>query len=423
MKQKIVISSLFILCLLIALVAGCTKKNTAKTNSHHSTNVNTIWDYHSGSQPYVDNLFYRIHMEENGFYYIDPWKYMLYFYDYAQKKSIQVCSKPDCEHLSGEPADGNHIVIIGDDQLAEQYKDPVTTCDAYLGYGYGNLTYLANRLYFDMNSFSTNDFMDHLDICSINLDGSNRRIEKKDYIVMNQDFQCPNFYFANGKAIFSHNISDKKEKITSFDLRTKKQITICTIAPNIYWYNEPQMYHEKLYYILWEKEATATSSRYGTLYQYSFDKRKSKEIFKGCIGNYTFINNKIYFTDKKSINTIPLDGGTPVSQFDAPGIDNLSFDGKYLYLDEGYYLPDFSVNNHPFIVCKLDGTKVDNIERTGIPVYGDQNVFIQDYLVEDESNLRHDTLVFMNKSDIGKAHHFYDLITGKEISVHSNKKN
>ena len=61
---------------------------------------------------------------------------------------------------------------------------------------------------------------------------------------------------------------------------------------------------------------------------------------------------------------------------------------------------------------KLDGTLVDSIERVGMPVYGDQNIFFLAYRYQESITGR---LGFMKKSELGKKHFFYDLVTGEEI--------
>jgi len=432
MKQKTIISSLFILGLLIVLVTGCTKKNATKINSLYPTNVNAIWDYASGNQPYLQDWHERIQLQETGFYFVDPGKLMLYFYDYASKKSIPVCSKPDCEHLSGLRADGSHWDIIGDDQLAEQYKDPVTTCDAYLGYGYGNMTCVNDRLYYD----SMNDDLLSVghSICSISLDGSDHRVEKKDFLNQKSNAAPISIHFTDGKVFFDTNQDETKSELKVIDLITKKDTTIVSVDTRTHELDPPTMYHKKAYYILWEHKSSSPDPFYGTLYQYSFDTHKSKAIYKGIIAGYTFVNDQIYFSDKTSICSMALDGGKINRLFDAPRAYSISFDGKYLYLDDQLFSSERSFEletYNPIQVTKLDGTKVDNIEQFGIAVYGDQKL----YFVRYQKDENFSALAILNKSDLGKTHHFYDPITGneilnfydgnaqKEVPINSMKKN
>lgn len=413
MKRKTVISSVFIIVLLLVLVTGCTKKGTTKISSLHPTNGNSIWDYASGNQPYLQDWHERILMQEAGFYFVDPGKLMLYYYDYDKKKSIPVCCKPDCEHLSGVREDGSQLKIIGDDQLAAQYKTPEATCDAYLGYGSGNITCVNGRLYYDSRDDSDILSVGH-SICSISMDGSDRRIEKRNYLNQEANAAPITIHFADGKVFFNTNKDEIKSDLKVIDLISKKETTIVSVDTRNYSLDPPTMYHKKAYYILWDNQSTSTDPFYGTLYQYSFDTHKSKAIYKGIIAGYTFVNDLIYFSDKTSICSIPLDGGKINKIFDAPKAYAISFDGKYLYLDDQFFSLERSLNletYNPIQVTKLDGTKIDNIEQFGIAVYGDQNI----YFVHYSKNINFYALAILNKSELGKAHHFYDPITGEEI--------
>ncbi len=415
MKKKTIILNLMFMCLLITLFTGCAKNNSAKQNANNQINGDAIWDYSTGNQPYLQDWHHRIYMQKNGFYFVDPGKRMLYFYDYTIKKSLPVCSKPDCEHLSGVTADGNRFNMIVDGQEVEQYNSPVTTCDAYLGYGYGNMTCVNDRLYYDSMDDDNLMTVGH-SICSVSMDGSDHRVEIENFLNQKSNAAPISIHFTDGKVFFETNQDAKKTELKVIDLTTKKVKTILSVDTTIYALDPPTMYHKKAYYILWEHNPSSPSaSYYGTLYEYSFHTHKRKAIYKGDITGYTFVNNQILFSDKKSICSISLDDGKVKPLFDAPSSYSISFDGQYLYLDNNFFTAKtFKYTDlTPIQVTKLDGTKVDSIDSFAFTetIYGNQKV----YLVEYMKNENFSSLALLNKTELGKAHHFYDLITGKEL--------
>jgi len=403
------------MCLLVTLFTGCAKNSSVKKNANNQINEDAIWDYATGNQPYLQDWHHRIYMQKNGFYFVDPGKRMLYFYDYTIKKSLPVCSKPDCEHLSGVTADGNRFTMIVDGQEVEQYNSPATTCDAYLGYGYGNMTCVNDRLYYDSMDDDNLMIVGH-SICSVSMDGSDHRVEIENFLNQQSNAAPISIHFTDGKVFFETNQDAKKTELKVIDLTTKKAKTITTVDTTKYSLDPPTIYHKNAYYILWEYNPTSPSaSYYGTLFEYSFNTHKNKEIYKGNITGYTFVNDQIFFSDKKSICSISLDDGKVKALFDAPGPYSISFDGKYLYLDSNFFTTKTLkyTDLNPIQVNKLDGTKVDSIESFAFTetVYGNQKVFLVEYM----KNKNFTALAFLNKTDIGKKHHFYDLITGKEL--------
>jgi len=401
MTRKFKFTMLIVITGILIFAAGCASK---KENTKLTLNTTSTWDYSSGIQPYLGDWHERIVMQEKGFYFGNPSDGMLYYYDYVAEKSIPVCSKPDCNHKS-PLSNAVGFSSPTDDQNKEVYDDKTSSCDAYLGQSSGNMTIYKGRLYYHSTD-ETDGCNRHL-ICSVSLDGSNHRIEIKDYLVQVAN-SIPIFNYLTGDKLFFSTNSDIHKSVVSFiDLGTKKNTILYTHDADEDYADTPTVYRDKVYYIRW------TDGDYnGSLYQYSLKTKKTKTIYTGIIAGYTFVKDQIYFSNGESICKMSLNGKKPTPVFDAAGRQALRYDGKYLYLDDAEFAGLGKTDSKPIQVTKLDGTLVDSIERVGVPVYGDQNIFFFAYSYQNEISSH---LGFMKKSDIGKKHSFCDLVTGKEI--------
>ena len=54
---------------------------------------------------------------------------------------------------------------------------------------------------------------------------------------------------------------------------------------------------------------------------------------------------------------------------------------------------------------------------SGFPIYGDQNIFLYNYVHSEKDFTTHRGIVMFNKDDLGKTHHYYDVITGEKMSI------
>ena len=414
MKKQLL--SFLILCgILTGLVFlnGCSSK---ESQSNASKNSNNTWDYSSGIQPYLVDWNYRVLMQPNGFYFVEPQSSMLYFYDYKAKKSVPVCNKPDCEHRSGLNEAGGIIDIKGDPAAQAEWGTKPTDCNAFIR-GSGNLTIFKNRIYFDTLDDSNFPIQKH-SLCSMKMDGTDRRIELENYLNVTLDSNVVTIHFSGDKLFYSKYLDKNHDEFNMIDLTTKKvtklyQYNLYEEYPDI-----PNQYQGNVYYIRWKSVDFEDPHYSGTLYKYSPTSKKTTAIYTGPISGSTFVKNQIYFANEKSICKMSLDGKNVTPIFDAPGNLEVRYDGNYLYLD-GKEFAGMNKNEYgPILITKLDGTKVDSIERIfGIPIFGDQNVFLSTYSYLTEKNYISENMVMLNKSDIGKKHHFYGLVSGKEISI------
>ena len=128
MKNKLLATKILLIIFLIFL-SGCASKENHPKSSNTS---NGTWDYSSGIQPYLVDWNYRVLMQPNGFYFVEPQSSMLYFYDYKAKKSVPVCNKPDCEHRSGLNEAGGIIDIKGDPAAQAEWGTKPTDCNAFI---------------------------------------------------------------------------------------------------------------------------------------------------------------------------------------------------------------------------------------------------------------------------------------------------
>lgn len=411
MKNKIFLVSILLFTMLLFLY-GCTSKENQSNTSKHS---DCMWDYSSGIQPYISMLHAQVLMQPNGFYFVEPTKSMLYFYDYKAKRSVLVCNKPDCEHRSGYNDDGGIFTVEGDDALQASIGTPPTDCNAFLGTT-GNLTIYNNRIYYDSNYGSDIGVSNH-SIYSIKMDGTDRRVELKNYITLRPNDGVM-IFFSGDKFFFSKSIDETHNVLNMVDLHTKKITKLVKTDPSKIFDDIPVRYKNFVYYILWNKFDEENPKYVGTLYQFSLKTKKTTAIYTGDIAGYTFVKNQIYFSDGKSICKMTLNGNDLTPVFEAPGYLDICFDGKYLYLDEEAFLGLNQPIVNPIFVTKLDGSKIDSMERlTGYPLYGDQNAFFYYYTYKLEDDSYYRGLVMLKKTDLGKPHHYYDLVTGKEVSI------
>ena len=414
MKKQLL--SLIILCgILTGLVflSGCTSK---ESQSNTSKNANDIWDYSSGIKPYLPTWNEGVLILSNGFYFVNSLD-MLYFYDYKVKKSVPVCNKPDCEHRSSSNEDGSFLEIIGDPAAQAEWGTKRTDCNAYMC-GHGNLTIYKERLYF--SAVSNNDFMSmNRSLYSMKMDGTDRRVEIEDYFITTTENSGGMFFFSGDKFFFTNMKNENQETMQMIDLGTKKYTTLFTCNISKKYSDFPTLYQNSIYYILWNAYNPDNPQYTGTLYKYSLKTKKTTAIYTGDIAGYTFVKNQIYFSNGKTICKMSLDGKDCTPVFDAHGNLDVCFDGKYLYLDQD----EFSVTNeqpesHPILVTKLDGTKVDSMDPiSGNPIYGDQKIFLYNYAHSEKDFNIHHRIVMFNKDDLGKTHHYYDVMTGEEMSI------
>ena len=411
MKKKIFLIDLLLLISLL-FFSGCSSKESQPTTAKDDNN---IWDYSSGIQPYLVDWNFRVLMQPTGFYYVDPVSELLYFYDYKAKKSVPVCNKPDCEHRSGNDQYGGVVRTIGDPQAQAEFDTKPTDCNAFIT-GYGNLTIYKNRIFFDSRDDSDLLSSKH-SICSMNLDGTDRKIELQNYLNVTDDFGVVTVHFSGDKLFYNNYPDEDYEEFNMIDLGTKKITKLYKFGIFEEYPDFPNQYQENVYYIRWKSVDFDNPNYSGTLYKYSLVTKKTTAIYTGPISGYTFVKDQIYFSNKKSICKMSLDGKNVTPLFDAPGNLEVRYDGKYLYLDDEEFNSN-KADHSPILVTKLDGTKVDSIERiTGQPIFGDQNVFLSTYSYNLSKGLFGCKMVMLKKSDIGKKHHFYLLDTGKEISI------
>lgn len=411
MKRKFL--SIVILFIVFTFFStGCSSK---ENQSNASKNLNSTWDYSSGIQSYLVDWNDKVLMQPNGFYFVDPQYSMLYFYDYKAKKSVPVCNKPDCEHRSGLNEYGGIVDIIGDPAAQAEWGTKPTDCNAFIQ-GSGNLTIYKGRIYFDSEDYSNIQVLKH-SICSMKMDGTDRRIELENYLNVTLDSNITTIHFSGDKLFYSNFLDKNHDEFNMIDLGTKKvtqlyQYNICEQYPDY-----QNQYQGNVYYIRWKSVDFEDPHYSGTLYKYSPTSKKTTAIYSGPISGYTFVKNQIYFSNEKSICKMSLDGKNVTPIFDAPGNLEVRYDGNYLYVDDGEFAAS-NAKKGPILVTKLDGTKVDSIERiNGVPLFGDQNVFLSTYSYLTEKEVPTQNIVMLNKSDIGKKHHFYRLITGEEISI------
>lgn len=421
MKRKKTILILCFLCLFITLFSGCGNNNSTKAKVQDNANESDIWDYTSGSEPYLSGMD-PLCMQKKGFYFVNDLD-MLYYYDYESQQSIVACSKPDCEHRSGNNGRGFEIVVLGDPAAAEEYKDPTTSCDAYLGYCDTNITFLDERLYYVSQLNSKGLPIKSESLYSVSLDGSNHRLELEDFLCID-GIEC-NYamQLTGGKLFYSVDSFDatndeNKEEIIEIDLRTKKKSVFLSYDSTITGeFNLPQMYKGKMYY-----------GNQNYLYQYSPDTKVTKEIYKGDYKDFAFVNDEIFILKADAICSIPLNGGDVSVVFETQKEDELNYDGKFLYLtyhpciDETIDEAEVYEKDDIITITKLDGTIVDQLSCQKFScMYGDQNVLLFHYQpskskINEPIEWRYQ-IVILDKKNIGKTHHFIDLITGKEIQM------
>ena len=412
MKNKLLATNVLLLILLLIL-PGCTSK---ESQSNTSKNSNNTWDYTSGIQPYLVDWGDRVLMQPNGFYFVEPQSSMLYFYDYKAKKSVTVCNKPDCEHRSGFNECGIAVTIEGDPAAQAEWGTKPTNCNAFMQ-GYGNLTIYKNRIFFDTKDDSNFQVSKH-SICSMKMDGTDRRTELENYLNVTPGSNTTTVHFSGDKLFYNNYLDKNHDEFNMIDLTTKKVTKLYQYNLNEEYPDIPNQYQGNVYYIRWKSVNFDDPHYTGTLYKYSLTSKKSTAIYTGPISGYTFVKNQIYFSNEKSICKMSLDGKNVTPIFDAPGNLEVRYDGKYLYLDDKEFAGMNKNEYGPILITKLDGTKVDSIERIfGIPIFGDQNVFLSTYSYQCEKNMDHIIMIMLNKSDIGKKHHFYGVVSGKEISI------
>lgn len=289
----------FFLVLLLStlLISGCSTNNSSskKSESASSTkneNINYTFNYETDAQPDIGQTTDEAYTK-NGVYhvkYVNDDYYQITFTDKKSKKTVPLCTKPNCSHKTIE-CDAN---LCSDDLK-------LSNGESYVGNGY--IQYYKGSLYAPFK------YGDYVYLEKINADGSTRsRYMKLCRILQVKSIQngaenvstyYPTISIHRGYVYFTndeiHGTSatlyrmklggDKLEVIKSMKKGHPQIVRIHPYGDNIFFI-AGAMSEDGLNYD-------------GHLYRYDISTGKTVLTGKSVIRNYTVINGYIYYEDKK----------------------------------------------------------------------------------------------------------------------------
>ncbi len=381
--------------ILLIFIFGCWGCGENKTNKTFEIGASS-----EDSQAYWNIYNHQVTSGENGYYYVElitnksnAMNNGMYIY-YMDKRSEEVtllCNKPECDHNNIE-------------------------CNAYLplGYGYNQIYYYKGNIY--VYRYHSDDGLVYL--VQISEDGSQRKElfdigigentnESKPYCLTFYD-DSVYIYVRQGGVSGIDNVTATIRR-RSLDGKEDENIYEHTsIGAQVYGVKN---YGNKIFFLVEEQTRPDKNSREiifkrQGLFAYDCNTKNTENIIEGDICDYTIdtSNNVMYYyivndglykqklSEKKPEKIYKFeDGKTNICQ--------LSFDGKYVYMNNELYPTFFmqKVSSYDLYIMDNNGTILNTIKTAGpfTTFFGDS-----EYLFSNSDAYGNGELRFINKNDI-----------------------
>lgn len=261
---------------------------------------------------------------EDGYYYLTSDIEYLRYFDYQTKKSVLVCAKPECDHKMS------------------------VTCNAYMGLG----LYVPDNIYYYNNSLYYMKYAGGTSILTrMDTDGSNRK-EIGEIMPSGQDSSTHLVFhgdYAYAYYLYVHYGLDEEytEVIKRISLKDGSTKDVFEVKGTNISVADVRSYGDKLYFLVQEqaKKGSTTSKTRG-LYTYDYTTEEIKLVSDEDISDYCFITDKdifayyvsgsgLYFSDIKAQTTQLM-----IKADKTYDMCSLSYDGKYIYMNNLYYQVD-----------------------------------------------------------------------------------
>ena len=362
MKKSITIIVLFIL--LLCFMTGCDSIGSADISSEGEVFegfLNTEYNSETDYQYFFGDLS-KVVLVGDGYYLNNYDK--LYYMKKDTMQPMPVCSKIDCEHATND---------------CDAYIDSVSALRYYDGYLY----------YVVMHGRNENVLYRRA------LDGS--KVEKVCDLISSEDMLITELGIHRGYMLYSVIESEDSCALYRVDLNKKKNEKIYTYKA---FYADLYRFIGYGYGVLFIKECALdkdySAFRYDLCY-YDYTKNRISVVLENSGGDYAVADDNIYYYADGGVYKYDTKSGNRELFYAADEPVFVSYDGKHLYLDNGwaYNLELINESECRIYIVDMDGKLMDIVSKNEYyTCYGDA-----DYMFQSALN----GIEYFDKSKIGTA--------------------
>lgn len=394
MKRRLLI--LFSM-LLVIMAVGC-KGSKEDTSSEQVFDAKDIDDCEiiqlkdiSGddkeTQGYFSTYYHNFAKAPKGYYYIDFLANLLMYFDEETEETYPVCSKINCNHNTMDCS-----ARLATKEMAES--------DKYFGFG---IYYYDGYIYAIKKSG---------ELMQISSDGAERKTIAKIYDADAANGRIgENLVFHNGYVYaynMNMNISKKEEHeetIVRYSLKTGESNTVVSYKTNVgSSITNVRCYGNQLFFTttgISKNDDNKVVWNFKGIYVYNIETGELGKIVDGDVIDYIVNYNEkniVYFVKDKGYYIYDCNSGESRFVKEATQ-DNqivlLSYDGKYIYEDNGKWIPQtkragIDVKNRCIVydtsLNYVRTVDLSNIAHGGYVYFGDENYMFCDGISQDNRN-------------------------------------
>lgn len=373
------------------------------------TDVSNVGSDANDVQSYWSSSGHSFAKGEDGYYFLtETGRYLMYF-DENSKEIIPVCGKADCEHNS-------------------------MTCNAYLG----NAQFLPDSIYFYKGNVYLIAYHDGKSyLTQVNADGSGRKeiaelLPSDGGSSIRLVFHDDEVYVYDrwGNYSYDNEINQVIKRVSLTDGTGKNVYEYKAKAASI---DNGKTFGDKLFFMIKENSRDEKTSiltvKSNGLYTYDYKTKETGLVLDDNIFDYyvdTENNFLYYFVTGEGLYKMDMKTRDKSMIFEATekmGMCNLSYDGKYLYLDNFVYCSSLADSKEyqykKCVVLDSSGKVINTIDCKNylIMYYGDENFMFALRPGEGAMN----GLVYIDKKNIETVKE-WTLVSKNEIDLLNSNK-
>ena len=330
---------------------------------------------------------------ENGYYYFDRQKSLLYYYDIKREVTYYVCTQPSCSH--------NTIAC-------NAYFDP-----AIFGGLYSYIWSNSGRIYLLGRATETESFS----LYSLNMDGGDR---KKEFdLCLYQDSDYIGIAAAIHRGYIYYAISLINTDNTSVKLFRKSLDKSFLNSEELFEFSGDKAeilrikgFGDKIYFQCYSPSPQGENNG---IYSLEIGNNSPQIVKQGAIREYTVVNSALYYCTNSNVYVKDLKSGDEKIFYEAGMATSVSYDGNYFYVDNrpGLQLTGMGMENRKIVVLDNSGREIDEIELNngiGPCLFGDEK-YMFSFCSETPNSLAGERwLEAFDKKQIGTSCHSWSRL-------------